>query len=246
MTRKHVVDRDRGRLAEPASLMGTKQLTVAAGPSPMPRRNPTDTPTFLWGALEGQIGRTGLGHVEMMSPAAPAPRLRHRVVPPSPAGHAGAMETAMVRGPFEAPLGSAGEPDGIHGTCRRVRGESCRDVADRKSRLWPCSGASVEKAGDLARIGGGSVRRARTGRPGVGEAYRPGRPGFKQPRFGFVGGLAYGMAQAATRCTHIGSRVRPQAQADRGGWRLSGRARDPDPRRRVGASPGCPARECVR
>jgi hypothetical protein len=80
----------------------------------------------------------------------------------------------------------------------------------------------------------------------VGEPYRVGPLGFKPDLTVGYTGLAYRMAGAATRGTHISSRLHPYGEAERGGWRLSGRERESNPQGRIGASTRGPARECER
>jgi hypothetical protein len=90
------------------------------------------------------------------------------------------------------------------------------------------------------------VRPFTKGRAAIGGAYRVGSGGFKPDLTVSYTGLAYGMARLPTRCTHIGSRVRIPLGADRGGWCMSGRGREPDLTVGVGSSPDVPARERAR
>jgi hypothetical protein len=121
-----------------------------------------------------------------------------------------------------------------------------------------CPAGSVEEAGWIRGIFGwkrGSLReRSDRGSPlmpiemglASGEGVSGDLPRFKPPWTPGGGGLAYGMAGAATRCTHIDSRIPPHSGVDQGGLWLAGRARERDRKVGGGAFPGDPARECER
>lgn len=80
--------------------------------------------------------------------------------------------------------------------------------------------------------------------PEVGWSYCVGSIGFKWSPRKSCGGLAYGMAQPATGCTHICSRVMFRVGTERGRVDATGRAREHDHRLVVGSLFELPVREC--